>query len=143
MAGKSWQVPVLSLGPEWKVTRAEATWTPKELQVELQQTGRIPLRCPHLRRGVPGLRDAVPRVVELFSRMCSAVFAIAFCGACEGSSAGFAQPAYFQASDSAYVIRSVDARVGQGETDAEFDETQVLFGSILDSRQDPIRLGGR
>lgn len=261
---------------------AEPTWTPKEFRVELQRTGRIPLRCPHSRRGVPGLRDAAPQVVEfgrvgpqdlsglqrpagsapvalggenpgtlghgnsrymaqfetevigglkgrarkthgealtfrnapcrhswdrlgvgaegsgrtplelpepdlggrrleqaprerylsplwrprclprwparmtrqppemgnqhpmwswrswqLFSRMCPAAFAIAFCGACEGSSAGFAQPVYFQASDSAYVIRSVDARVGQGEADAEFDETRVLFGSILDVDKTP------
>ena len=59
MAGRSWLDTVLGLGLEWKVTRVEPMWTPKELRVE------SPLRCPRLLRGVPELRYAPPPVAEL------------------------------------------------------------------------------
>ncbi len=74
---------------------------------------------------------------EVLSRLSLAAFAVAFCGACEGSSPRFAQPVYFQASDSAYVIRRVEARFGQGEFEDGYDETQILFGSILDVDKTP------
>ena len=54
MAGRSWLDAVLGLGPEWKVTRVEQARKPKELRVELQRTGRSPLRCPHCGEACPG-----------------------------------------------------------------------------------------
>ena len=54
MAGRSWLDAVLGLGPEWEVTRVEPARKPKELRVELQRTGRSPLRCPHCGEACPG-----------------------------------------------------------------------------------------
>ena len=64
MAGRRWLDAVLGLGREWKVTRVEPTRKPKELRVELERTGGSRLKCPHLRRGVPGLRYSAARVAE-------------------------------------------------------------------------------
>lgn len=54
MAARDWLDAVLGLGPEWKVTKVEPAWEPKELRVELQPTGRSPLRYPHCGEACPG-----------------------------------------------------------------------------------------
>ncbi|MDE2875981.1 MAG: hypothetical protein OXU69_15895 [Gemmatimonadota bacterium] len=77
------------------------------------------------------------RVAAVIRTTIAAALAVLFGGACGDSSSPVAEPAHFRQSDSAYVIRAVEARFGQGELDDGQEREQIVFGSILDVDRTP------
>lgn len=79
----------------------------------------------------------VRRAATVIRTTIAAALAVLFGGACGDSSSPVAEPAHFRQSDSAYVIRAVEARFGQGELVGGQEGEQIVFGSILDVDRTP------